>query len=203
MVCAAAAAVVLLWGVLLVCSVRARHSCACKCHCVAGREPKLITGLGMLTGDRDARESELRGLLGNHAHWVRRYGVWSDSHMCARQAQGVIACERYTFEQFLASISDGEAHRQGLYWARQSKILTSRPLFFQNGAKSGFEMCFGPSTQGAGAKTRLESRIKKFTPHCICRPCTLERTRRTRSPMSAAGGLMRRVGRWLVGIAHA
>ena len=31
-------------------------------------------------------------------------------------------------------------------------------------------MCFGPSTLGAGAKTRLESRIKKFTPHCIYRP---------------------------------
>ena len=30
-------------------------------------------------------------------------------------------------------------------------------------------MCFGPSTLGAGAKTRLESRIKKCTPHCICR----------------------------------
>ena len=41
--------------------------------------------------------------------------------------------------------------------------------FFENGTKSGFEMCFGPSTLGAGAKTRLESRIKKFTPHCICR----------------------------------
>ena len=27
-----------------------------------------------------------------------------------------------------------------------------------------------PSTLGAGAKTRLESRIKKFTPHCVCRP---------------------------------
>ena len=75
--------------------------------------------------------------------------------------------------------------------------LTSLLSFFcQNGAKSGFEMCFGPSTLGAGAKTRLhtpnavtyheqphycrfmighslgrmESRIKKFTPHCICRP---------------------------------
>ena len=44
-----------------------------------------------------------------------------------------------------------------------------RAPFFQNGAKSGFEMCFGPSTLGAGAKTRLESRIKKFTPHCVCR----------------------------------
>ena len=45
--------------------------------------------------------------------------------------------------------------------------------FFQNGlqAKSGFEMCFdiGSCTLGAGAKTRLESRIKKFTPHCVYR----------------------------------
>ena len=50
--------------------------------------------------------------------------------------------------------------------------LTPRP-FYQNGlqAKSGFEMCFGPSALDAGAKTRLESRIKKFTPHCVCRPC--------------------------------
>ena len=39
--------------------------------------------------------------------------------------------------------------------------------FFQNGAKSGFEMCFGPSTLGAGAKTRLESRIKKFARHIV------------------------------------
>ena len=31
-------------------------------------------------------------------------------------------------------------------------------------------MCFGPSTLGAGAKTRLGSGIKKLTPHCICRP---------------------------------
>ena len=83
--------------------------------------------------------------------------------------------------------------------ARQSQILTTRPApFSQNGlqAKSGFEMCFGLSTLGAGAKTRLrtpkavtyheqphyrrfmighslghmESRIKKFTPHCVCRP---------------------------------
>ena len=30
-------------------------------------------------------------------------------------------------------------------------------------------MCFGPSTLGAEAKTRLESRIKKFTPHCVFR----------------------------------
>ena len=52
----------------------------------------------------------------------------------------------------------------------------NRAPFFQNGlqAKSGFEMCFGPGTLGAGAKTRLESRIKEFTPHCVCRPITLD-----------------------------
>ena len=39
---------------------------------------------------------------------------------------------------------------------------------FQSGPIAGFEMCFSPSTLGAGAKTRLESRMKEFTPHCIC-----------------------------------
>ena len=65
-------------------------------------------------------------------------------------------------------------------------------------------MCFGLSTLGAGAKTRLhtpkavtyheqphycrfmighslgrtESRIKEFTPHCVCRPCDGPRARR-------------------------
>ena len=49
-----------------------------------------------------------------------------------------------------------------------SESYITPPLFF--GAQFGFEMCFfGPSTLGAGAKTRLESRIKKFTPHCVCR----------------------------------
>ena len=37
----------------------------------------------------------------------------------------------------------------------------------QNGAKSRFEMCFGPSTLGAEAKPCLKSSIKKFTPHCV------------------------------------
>ena len=43
-------------------------------------------------------------------------------------------------------------------------------IFFQTGAKSGFGMCFDLSTLGAGAKTRLESRVKKFTPHYVCKP---------------------------------
>ena len=55
------------------------------------------------------------------------------------------------------------------YVALPISTILHRAPFFQNGAKSGFEMCFGPSTMGAGAKTRLESRIKKFTPHCVCR----------------------------------
>ena len=33
-----------------------------------------------------------------------------------------------------------------------------------------------PSTLGAGAKTRLASRIKTFTPHCVCRPATTATT---------------------------
>ena len=42
-------------------------------------------------------------------------------------------------------------------------FLHRSPLCLTNGAKSGFEMCFGPSTLGAGAKPRLESRIKNAT----------------------------------------
>ena len=53
-------------------------------------------------------------------------------------------------------------------WPVNLKFLHNAP-FFQNGAKSGFEMCFGPSTLGAGAKTRLESRIKEFTPQDMVR----------------------------------
>ena len=59
----------------------------------------------------------------------------------------------------------------------QPQNLAACPFvfFFQNGAKSGFEMCFGPSTLGAGTlgagtKTRFESRLKKSLPHCNCRP---------------------------------
>ena len=84
------------------------------------------------------------------------------------------------------------------------QILITRPLFCQNGAKPGFEMCFGPSTLGAGAKTRLhtpkavtyheqphycrfmighslgrmESRIKEFTPPCVCRPSAATQPKR-------------------------
>ena len=55
---------------------------------------------------------------------------------------------------------------------RKSPANTMWRNVCQNGAKSGFEMCFGPSTLGAGAKTRLESRIKEFTAHLHCQTCT-------------------------------
>ena len=68
--------------------------------------------------------------------------------------------------------------------ACRSHILTSRP-FFQYGlqAASGFGMCFdsGPITVGAGAKTRLKSRINKYTQHFMCRPWSLEQLYATAS----------------------
>ena len=64
---------------------------------------------------------------------------------------------------------------------RQSQFLHRTP-FFQIGAQSGFEMCFGPSTLRAGAKARVETRVKRFTPHCVCRAagrCHVPRPQRT------------------------
>ena len=52
----------------------------------------------------------------------------------------------------------GARHRQGPLPtnASQSQIIN------KNGATSGFEMCFAPSTFGAGGKTRLEFSIKRI-----------------------------------------
>ena len=45
----------------------------------------------------------------------------------------------------------------------QSHTATNiAPPFFQNGAKSGFGMCFAPSPFGAGGNSRLESSNKRF-----------------------------------------
>ena len=51
-----------------------------------------------------------------------------------------------------------EARAATVLYVRQTylTILQHAP-FFQNDAKSGFEMCFGPSTLGAGAKIRLHT----------------------------------------------
>ena len=56
--------------------------------------------------------------------------------------------------------------------AGPSQILTYRPFFSQWLASKMWMRCVlisDPGTLGAAAKTRLESRIKKCTPHWICR----------------------------------
>ena len=51
---------------------------------------------------------------------------------------------------------------------------SSTPLFFNMACKQNLDLrcalISGPTTLGSWAKTRLESRIKKFMPHCICKP---------------------------------
>ena len=63
--------------------------------------------------------------------------------------------------------------RAGKGWVYEGGARVSNsnitPFCFQNGTTSGFEMCLGLGTLRAGAKTRLESGIETFTPHCICR----------------------------------
>ena len=51
--------------------------------------------------------------------------------------------------------------------------LISHPLFFKmaQNLDLGCVLISDPGTLGAGAKIRLESRVKKFTPHCICIHC--------------------------------
>ena len=64
------------------------------------------------------------------------------------------------------------SHASAPHRTRFSKS-NSAPLFFKMACKQNLDLrCVlisDPSTLGAGAKTRLESRIKKFTPHCIYR----------------------------------
>ena len=63
------------------------------------------------------------------------------------------------------------AHRE----ASKSQMITLLP-FFQMAPKSGFEICFARGIFGAGGKTSLECRIKKFKPRliyaCFSRPQT-------------------------------
>ena len=73
------------------------------------------------------------------------------------------ACSRW--------LSSSRAKCSSCLSARQSQILTSRPLFPKMAQNLDLRcVLVSLSTLGAGAKTRLESRIKKFTPHCVCRP---------------------------------
>ena len=54
-------------------------------------------------------------------------------------------------------------------------IFLHKAPFFQNGANLDLRcvLISDPGTLGAGAKTRLESRIKKLMPHRVCRPALL------------------------------
>ena len=90
----------------------------------------------------------------------------SDSHLALIRAPYVLYGVKYID---LVSLAEGQP-LPGQSFSNDQNLI-SLPLF-PNGlqAKSGFEMCLGPGTLGAGAKTRLKSRINKFTPHCICRP---------------------------------
>ena len=68
-----------------------------------------------------------------------------------------------------------------LCWHVILKKCTSRPPFLcRNGAKSGFEMCLGPSTLGAGAKPRLESGMRNVRHICVLQAATRTSCTRTR-----------------------
>ena len=76
--------------------------------------------------------------------------------------------------------------------------VTSLPFFFQNGAKSRFEMWVGPSTFGAGGHNqntlrRLDSSAKTLKPHLInfllSSPCARRSCRRGRTDRTASRSL--------------
>ena len=48
-------------------------------------------------------------------------------------------------------------------------------------------MCFGPSTLGAGAKTRLESSMRKFTPHTVFAVIATARNTQSESARQCGG----------------
>ena len=55
-----------------------------------------------------------------------------------------------------------------------TKCSTAPNFFFQNGTNSGFETCFcyrvpAPLAPGVPTKPRLESSVKKFKPHDVCK----------------------------------
>ena len=60
-------------------------------------------------------------------------------------------------------------------WAKSISNSDTTPLFFKMAQNLDLRCVLVPL--GAGAKTRLESRIKKFTPHCVCRPTGADATR--------------------------
>ena len=89
---------------------------------------------------------------------------WADYEQASQTPCGIRACTAtpYSIRACTATPYWPDTHGP----AGQSQNLCSPS--FQNGAKAGFEMCSGPSTLGAGAKTRLESRIKKCVGKIQC-----------------------------------
>ena len=66
------------------------------------------------------------------------------------------SCGRVVHALQLNSVEDWQKWRKSGTRPVNLKFLRRAP-FYQNGAKSGFEMCFGPSTLGAGDKTCLHT----------------------------------------------
>ena len=87
--------------------------------------------------------------------------------------------ERSQFEEFEAKMGiclcvlahlkdgDGQLHMLLLTAGTLYLLVTQSHIINQKGATSGFEMCFGTSTFGAGPNARLESSIEKFKPHVM------------------------------------
>ena len=83
----------------------------------------------------------------------------------------------------------------------QITVITTPLPFIQNGAKSGFEMCFcyripAPWVPGVPTKTRHESRIQKFKPHLVYRPALCS----GRARISLLGRVRRRAARLAVAV---
>ena len=74
-----------------------------------------------------------------------------------RQMRGMVILEYKSILIYYKCVAPNSTCRWGV-----NPKFEHRAPFFQNGGKSGFEMCFGPSTLGAGAKTRLESRMNSL-----------------------------------------
>ena len=94
--------------------------------------------------------------------WCQHLGCWGQS---SSQIQNK---EIYVTLYFQAA--------DVMLWPVNVKFKHRAPCFL-NGVKSSIfyldlrcVWISNPSTLGAGVKTRLESRIQMFTPHCICSP---------------------------------
>ena len=94
----------------------------CVC-CFAGhRNPKLsrpflLHKTGRLPADPAACDAALNKILHGHKHLVRQYGRWSNATLANTQARCYVPDRQMTFEEYLSSLRNGVAVRNGLYWA--------------------------------------------------------------------------------------